>query len=131
MNAIGITIVVPDRAAEAELATPTPNLSAVSLAMSLIIQASLDAQSSIASEQAAATFQATTLSTKAGKVLEKVRKLALAVQKVADKGDLKKVPKMQKTTKAIFENAVVAMANLGGFKFGSYKQIPLSFVYPQ
>ena len=39
--------------------------------------------------------------------------------------------KLQKTTKAIFENAVVAMANLGGFKFGSYKQIPLAFVYPQ
>jgi hypothetical protein len=126
-----LTDVVPDRTAIAELATPSPNLTVVSMALQLVAKGCSDSEASIATEQAAATFQATTLATKAGKVLEKVRKLALAAQKLADKGDLKKVPKLQKTTKAIFENAVVAMANLGGFKFGSYKQIPLAFVYPQ
>jgi hypothetical protein len=130
IDAIGIDITLPLDNLEQALGGGSPDLAAASLVLGDVLESIASSKSNIESAHEEDSLQASTQWKKARGALGKAAKFATKAQKLCDKGDTAKAEKIGDQVHDAWEHAVLAMANLAGFKSSAYGKLPLAFAPP-
>jgi len=130
MDAIGEGALVPLQEALGELGGGAPDFAALALALEDVDAALDDVRADVAAAQKDHTLQASTQAKRALGALKKATARGQKAVKLLQAGDVAKLEPMTAHVQAAFDGAVVAVANLGGFKGGSLKQLPIVLLPP-